>query len=72
MDTTQLDRISKGTQLFSIDQQPYMQGYLATSMAFGNVLYGLDLPQKPILTGPAIISKDNVESAIAGVRAGTR
>jgi simple sugar transport system substrate-binding protein len=72
MDTTQLDRISKGTQLFSIDQQPYMQGYLATSMAAAYVQYGLNLPQKPILTGPAIISKDNVATAIAGAKAGAR
>jgi simple sugar transport system substrate-binding protein len=72
MDTTQLDRIKGGTQLFSIDQQPYMQGYLAVSMAFGYVQYGLNLPQKPILTGPAIISKDNVDSAIAGAKAGVR
>jgi simple sugar transport system substrate-binding protein len=72
MDTTQLGRIQGGSQLFSIDQQPYMQGYLAVSMAFGYVQYGLNLPQKPILTGPAIISKDNVASAIAGAKAGVR
>ena len=29
MDETQLDRIKEGKQLFSIDQQPYLQGYLA-------------------------------------------
>ena len=30
---TQLERIKAGKQLFAIDQQPYLQGYLAVSMA---------------------------------------
>jgi simple sugar transport system substrate-binding protein len=72
MDTTQLDRIKAGTQLFSIDQQPYMQGYLAVSALYAYIEWGIELPQKPILTGPAIISKDNVASAIAGAAAGVR
>ncbi len=72
MDESQLNRIKAGKQLFSIDQQPYMQGYLSVSMAQGYIKYGLDLPQKPLLTGPAIISKDNVDSAIAGAKAGVR
>ena len=32
LDPTQLERIKGGEQLFAIDQQPYMQGYLAVSM----------------------------------------
>jgi simple sugar transport system substrate-binding protein len=72
MDENQLNRIKDGKQLFCIDQQPYMQGYLAVSMAYGYVQYGLDLPQRPILTGPAIISADNVDSAVAGAAAGVR
>jgi simple sugar transport system substrate-binding protein len=72
MDDTQLGRIKKGDQLFSIDQQPYLQGYLAVSALYGYIRWGLELPQKPILTGPAVISKDNVESAIAGAAAGVR
>jgi simple sugar transport system substrate-binding protein len=72
MDDEQLGRIKKGDQLFSIDQQPYMQGYLAVSALYGYIKWGLELPQKPILTGPAIISKDNVATAIAGSAAGVR
>ena len=72
MDDTQLDRIKKGEQLFSIDQQPYLQGYLAVSALYGYIKWGLELPQKPILTGPAIISEANVETAIAGSAAGVR
>ena len=72
MDETQLGRIKDGTQVFCIDQQPYMQGYLAVSMANSYVLYGLNLPQRPLLTGPAIIDASNVDSAIAGAKAGVR
>lgn len=72
MDSTQLDRVKAGTQLFCIDQQPYMQGYLAVSLANAYVKYGLRLPQNPILTGPAVIQKNNVEAAIAGAAEGAR
>jgi simple sugar transport system substrate-binding protein len=72
MDDTQLDRIKNDKQLFSIDQQPYMQGYLAVSALYAYIQWGIELPQKPILTGPAIISKDNVDTAIAGAKAGVR
>ena len=72
MNETGLQRIKDGEQLFAIDQQPYLQGYLAVSMLNGFVQYGLDLPTKPVLTGPAIVSKDNVEATMAGVAAGAR
>jgi simple sugar transport system substrate-binding protein len=72
LDESQLNRIKAGKQLFAIDQQPYMQGYLSVSMAQGYLKYGLDLPQKPLLTGPAVISSDNIDSAIAGAKAGVR
>jgi simple sugar transport system substrate-binding protein len=72
MDETQLGRIKDGKELFCIDQQPYMQGYLAVSLANSYVLYGINLPQRPLLTGPAIIDASNVESAIAGAKAGVR
>ncbi|GAA4727931.1 sugar ABC transporter substrate-binding protein [Phytohabitans rumicis] len=72
MDDTQLSRVKKGKQLFCIDQQPYMQGYLAVSQAFAYNAYGLLLPQSPLLTGPAIINASNVEAALAGAKAGVR
>jgi simple sugar transport system substrate-binding protein len=72
LDSTQLKRIKSGKQLFAIDQQPYMQGFLSVTMANSYVRYGIELPQKPLLTGPAIISKDNVDTAIAGAKAGVR
>lgn len=72
VDPDQLDRIKGGSQLFAIDQQPYMQGYLAVSMLYANIQWGLELPQKPLLTGPAIINADNVDLVIAGAEAGVR
>lgn len=67
-----LDRISAGTQTMAIDQQPYMQGFLATSTLFAHLKFGTEVVTKPVLTGPAIIDASNVESAIAGVKLGAR
>lgn len=72
MDSTQLERIKAGTELFCIDQQPYMQGFLAVSLANTYVRYGINLPQRPLLTGPAIIDESNVDFAIDGAKAGVR
>jgi simple sugar transport system substrate-binding protein len=72
LDPTQLQRIKAGQQLFAIDQQPYMQGYLAVSMLNAYIQWGINLPQKPLLTGPAIISADNVDAAMAGAKVGVR
>ena len=67
-----LDRIKNGTQLFSIDQQPFAQGYYAVSNAFQLAAYGIYLPQSPLLTGPALITADNVDLAINGTELGVR
>lgn len=72
MDDNQLSRIKDGKQLFCIDQQPYLQGYLAVSQAYAYNAYGLLLPQSPLLTGPAVINADNVDKALAGAKAGVR
>ena len=72
MDEAQLARIKDGKQLFCIDQQPYMQGYLAVSQAFAYNAYGLLLPQSPLLTGPAVINESNVDATLAGAKAGVR
>ena len=72
MDENNLQRIKDGSQLFAIDQQPYMQGYLAVSLLNGFVNYGLEIPTKPILTGPGIVSAANVDATMAGAKAGAR
>lgn len=72
MDATILNNISSGTQLFTIDQQGYLQGFLSVSILNGVVNYGLSVPTREILTGPGIVDASNVEATKAGVAAGTR
>lgn len=72
MDETALQRIKEGTQAFAIDQQPYLQGFLAVSLLNSYVNFGLDLPTKPILTGPGIVDASNVDATMNGVALGAR
>jgi simple sugar transport system substrate-binding protein len=72
MDEANLARVKSGKQGFCIDQQPYLQGYLATSMLFTYLKWGLSLPGRPTLTGPAIVDKTNVDAVVAGAKAGVR
>ncbi len=67
-----LERISAGTQTMAIDQQPYLQGFLATSMLFANLKFGTEISTDPVLTGPAIIDASNVEAVKAGAALGAR
>lgn len=72
MSTNTLNRISAGTQLFAIDQQPWLQGYLATSVAWQYAQYGIKPATSPVLTGPAIVDKSNVALVKTGVAGGVR
>jgi simple sugar transport system substrate-binding protein len=56
----------------AIDQQPYLQGFLATSMLFAHLKFGTNISTNPVLTGPAIIDATNVESVMAGAALGAR
>jgi simple sugar transport system substrate-binding protein len=69
---SQLSRIKSGKQLFAIDQQPYLQGFYAVSIANQYLSYGVLPPQNPLLTGPLLVTADNVAAAIAGTKAGVR
>jgi len=72
MSASVLERISNGTQAMAIDQQPYLQGFLATSMLFANLKFGTEIATQPVLTGPAIVDASNVATAIEGVKLGAR
>ncbi|MFJ2509803.1 substrate-binding domain-containing protein [Streptomyces griseoviridis] len=66
--------ISKGTIQFAVDQQPYLQGYLAVDSLWlyknnGNYSGG---GEAPVLTGPAFVDKSNVESVAKFAAKGTR
>lgn len=72
MNASVLDRIKAGTQAMAIDQQPYLQSFLATTMLASHIDWGTDLATDPVLTGPAIVDASNIDAALAGVAAGTR
>ncbi|MER5429925.1 sugar ABC transporter substrate-binding protein [Streptomyces sp. NPDC002588] len=66
--------ISKGTIQFAVDQQPYLQGYLAIDSLWlyknnGNYMGG---GEQPVLTGPAFVDKTNVDTVAAFAAKGTR
>jgi simple sugar transport system substrate-binding protein len=66
--------ISKGDIEFAVDQQPYLQGYLAVDSLWlyknnGNYMGG---GEQPVLTGPAFVDKTNVETIDKFAAKGTR
>ena len=67
-----LDRIKSGKQTMAVDQQPYLQSFLAVTMLAATIDWGTDLATDPVLTGPAIVDSSNIDAALAGVAAGTR
>jgi simple sugar transport system substrate-binding protein len=47
---------------FSIDQQPFVQGYMAVTMLYLNLTNGNDIGGgKPVLTGPSFVDSTNIE-----------
>ena len=58
---------------FAIDQQPYLQGYLAVVML---VQYKFNLNVvgggQPTLTGPTLVTKDNADAVLNYTKRGTR
>lgn len=67
-----ITRIKDGKTLFAVDQQGWYQGWLAVSQAWMYDQYSI-VPATPvILTGPALITKDNAASVLAGVADGYR
>ncbi len=67
-----LNRVKNGEQLVAVDQQGWLQGFLATSTAWQFAAYGILPATTTILTGPALITKDNAAKVIAGVKTGQR
>jgi simple sugar transport system substrate-binding protein len=61
-----LNAIKSGAMLFAIDQQQWLQGYLPVDFLVYYHLYGV-LPGggQPILTGPGVVDKTNVDTVIA-------
>ncbi|WKX14802.1 sugar ABC transporter substrate-binding protein [Streptomyces sp. NL15-2K] len=66
--------IEQGTIQFAVDQQPYLQGYLAIDSLWlyknnGNYSGG---GEQPVLTGPAFVDKSNVDAVAKFAAKGTR
>jgi simple sugar transport system substrate-binding protein len=66
--------INKGDIEFAVDQQPYLQGYLAIDSLWlyknnGNYMGG---GEQPVLTGPAFVDKSNVDAVAKFAAKGTR
>ncbi len=72
MNSAGLDRIKGGTQAFAIDQQPYLQSFLAVSLLASAIDFGTSLPTYPVLTGPGIVDKTNIDATLTGVTKGAR
>jgi simple sugar transport system substrate-binding protein len=68
-----VDAIGSGDVQWAIDQQPYLQGYLAVDSLWlyntnGNVIGG----GNPVLTGPAFIDESTLEEVAEYAQRGTR
>ncbi|MBB3750915.1 simple sugar transport system substrate-binding protein [Mycolicibacterium sp. BK634] len=68
-----VDAIQKGDVQWAVDQQPYLQGYLAVDslwlyLSNKNVIGG----NQPTLTGPSFIDKSNVDAVAELAKGGTR
>jgi simple sugar transport system substrate-binding protein len=66
--------VQDGKVQFAVDQQPYLQGYLAVDALWlyrtnGNFSGG---GTAPVLTGPAFITKENVDAVAEFAAKGTR
>jgi simple sugar transport system substrate-binding protein len=57
--------IQEGRILFSVDQQPYVQGYMAVTSLWLNLSNGNDMGGGgPVLTGPSFVDSSNVEQIV--------
>ena len=67
------EAVQSGNLQFCIDQQPYLQGYLAVTQLYlykknGNILGG----GQPSLTGPSFVDKTNVDAILPFIDQNTR
>src|SRR4051812_9317980 len=65
--------VKDGKLQFAIDQQPYLQGYLAIVQLYlykknGNIIGG----GGPVLTGPSFVDKGNVDAVMPFIQKNTR
>ena len=57
--------IQEGRIMFAIDQQPYVQGYMAVASLWLNLTNGNDMGGGgPVLTGPSFVDQTNIEQIV--------
>jgi simple sugar transport system substrate-binding protein len=57
--------IQEGRIMFAVDQQPYVQGYMAVASLWLNLTNGNDMGGGgPVLTGPSFVDSTNVEQIV--------
>jgi simple sugar transport system substrate-binding protein len=65
--------IQSGKIEFSIDQQPYVQGFMAVTALYLNLKNGNDIGGgKAVLTGPSIVDKANIDQIVPYTKNNTR
>jgi simple sugar transport system substrate-binding protein len=73
MTNTLMDFVEKGdTAVALVDQQGWLQSFLATTAAWYYSAYGILPATADVLTGPALITKANATKVKAGVKSGQR
>jgi simple sugar transport system substrate-binding protein len=66
-------QIQSGGIAFSVDQQPYVQGYMAVTALWLNLTNGNDIGGGgPVLTGPSIVDKSNIDKIVPYTENNTR
>jgi simple sugar transport system substrate-binding protein len=66
-------QIQSGGIAFSVDQQPYVQGYMAVTALWLNLTNGNDIGGGgPVLTGPSIVDKTNIDKIVPFTENNTR
>jgi simple sugar transport system substrate-binding protein len=66
-------QIQDGGILFSVDQQPYVQGYMAVTSLWLNLSNGNDIGGGgPVLTGPSVVDTSNIGPIVQYAENNTR
>src|ERR687894_733116 len=66
-------QIADGGIAFSVDQQPYVQGYMAVTSLWLNLTNGNDIGGGgPVLTGPSLVDESNIDQIVEYAQNNTR
>ena len=72
LSTEVLEYIDQGKIAFTIDQQPYLQGYLPVVAIALKARYGITFYVDHIGSGPIVVDQSNAASVLDGVASGHR